>query len=507
MRRDVDLTPERREADPAARPPRAGRSAPGSRRSRVRFLLPVGIVLAVVVAAMGVPPTMALGAVIEDANDTAGEEPSEDSVAGPSLADAPELDAESTVDGLTSTLDETLGEVTDPIAPLPDPLDEDEPSEDDGGKRSDPPEEVPEEEPAEEPDEEPAGDEDAEDDEEEPAPVPARTAAVLTHLRSFDGGGTAPVLDVQTVSFLASPIVDYVDVPLGPRTTRDVIEALESVGASEDTIAEVLAPFPVAGLTRYSNDWGAPRHTPSFHAHKGTDLFASRGTPVIAAFDGVISKLGQNTAIGGNSVHLTAPDGTYLYYAHLDGFGPGIREGTLVDAGDVLGYVGDSGNARGTPPHLHFEVHPGGGEAVPPLPYLDGWLADARAEVQQLTQNPGGGGPVAASLAPPSNAGPAFGAFENAASERTPRTATLMLVVVLVGLGVTFRQRQRFAGMLASVTGTVAPVLGKIRPGLDERVMRSSSADAKREPAAPLDVLALFLAERGGDDVGGGTQT
>lgn len=506
MRRDADLTPERREADRTTRPLADGRSARQTRRSSKRALLPVGIAVVVAVAAMGVPPTSAFGAALESSGGTAVEEPSDDSLDDPSLEDDPELDGEGTIDGLTGTVNDTLEKETEPLDPILDPIIGDEDSPDDEGD-NEPPEEEEEEEtetteppPDEEaPEEEPAEEDETEEDETEE--VPTRTSYALQQLRTFDDAGQAPILDIEPVSFLAGPLIDYVDVPLGPRTTRDVIETLESIGASEDTLAGVLAPFPVAGLARYSNDWGAPRHTPYFHAHEGTDVFASRGTPVIAAFDGVITTVRENTSIGGNSVHLTAPDGTYLYYAHLDGFGPGIREGTLVDAGDVLGYVGDSGNARGTPPHLHIEVHPDGGEAVPPLPYLDQWLADARAKAQELVQGSEGGGPVAASVTPPAfGSSPGVGVFENAANERTPQTATLALVAVLGGLVIAIRQRRRFAGLLASASDTVAPVLGKIRPGLEDRILNHrSSSGAESAPAAPRDVLAPFLTDPGED--------
>ncbi|MFZ6002566.1 MAG: LysM peptidoglycan-binding domain-containing protein [Actinomycetota bacterium] len=119
---------------------------------------------------------------------------------------------------------------------------------------------------------------------------------------------------------------------------------------------------PVQGAMRHMNDWGFPRSGGRFH--EGNDLFAARGTPVVAVVGGTaVQKVG---AIGGKQVKLLGDDGTSYYYTHLDGFGPAGR----VKAGDLIGYVGSTGNAAGSSPHVHFEVHPGGGAAVNPFPLV-----------------------------------------------------------------------------------------------------------------------------------------
>lgn len=84
--------------------------------------------------------------------------------------------------------------------------------------------------------------------------------------------------------------------------------------------------------------------------------------------NGTITRTYEGLALGGKSLRLTAPDGTYYFYAHLDSFAPGIGAGTAVRAGQVIGYNGATGNAH--EPHLHFEIHPGGGAAVNPYPFL-----------------------------------------------------------------------------------------------------------------------------------------
>ena len=121
---------------------------------------------------------------------------------------------------------------------------------------------------------------------------------------------------------------------------------------------------PVQGGAKVLNDWGFPRSGGRFH--EGNDLFAGRGTPVVATVSG---EVGQTVGrLGGNQVKLFGDDGVGYYYTHLDRFGSKGR----VSAGTVIGYVGTTGNAAGGPPHLHFEIHPGGGAAVNPYPRLVG---------------------------------------------------------------------------------------------------------------------------------------
>jgi peptidoglycan hydrolase CwlO-like protein len=117
---------------------------------------------------------------------------------------------------------------------------------------------------------------------------------------------------------------------------------------------------PVDPPNSFTNDFGAPRVG---HTHQGNDIFAPYGTPIRAPFDGTASD--ASNSVGGLSVYVHGPAG-YVYNAHLSSFG---QMGS-VDAGDIIGYVGNTGNARYTPPHDHFEWHPGGGSAVTPYYYL-----------------------------------------------------------------------------------------------------------------------------------------
>ena len=124
-----------------------------------------------------------------------------------------------------------------------------------------------------------------------------------------------------------------------------------------------LRTFPVAGGARFSNDWSEAR--PGGREHRGNDLFAEEGTPLVAVDDGVV-RFGTDP-LGGNVAYLRGTDDTSYYYAHLVSFAGQNRS---VRAGETIGYLGRTGNAANTPPHVHFEVHPGGGAAVNPFDML-----------------------------------------------------------------------------------------------------------------------------------------
>ena len=122
------------------------------------------------------------------------------------------------------------------------------------------------------------------------------------------------------------------------------------------------SPLPEQHLT---DTWGAARS--QGRSHEGIDIFAARGTPIRATTQGIVSKVGENT-LGGRVVVVVGPGGAGHYYAHLEDYAD-ISPNDWVNAGDIIGYVGDSGNAKGTPPHVHYGIYISG-SAVNPYPLL-----------------------------------------------------------------------------------------------------------------------------------------
>jgi murein DD-endopeptidase MepM/ murein hydrolase activator NlpD len=135
--------------------------------------------------------------------------------------------------------------------------------------------------------------------------------------------------------------------------------------------------FPVYGPSSYIDTFGAARSDVSFH--HGDDIFGQLGQPLLAVADGTVFSVGWNK-IGGNRLWLLDGQGNQFYYAHLSAFSTAAVNGARVKAGEVIGFMGRTGDAEGTPYHLHFEVHPvsflylGYDGAVDPTPYLDAWL-------------------------------------------------------------------------------------------------------------------------------------
>ena len=150
------------------------------------------------------------------------------------------------------------------------------------------------------------------------------------------------------------------------RTTagaRTPVRARIAPGASP-----YLDVFPVAGEYSYSADFGAPRHQ---GRHEGVDIMADRGTPLVSVANGTVLRLSSTeSGLAGISVWLKRTDGTEYFYAHMNSIAAGLAEGSAVTAGQVIGTVGNTGDARYGATHLHFEVHPGGGSAADPYPHL-----------------------------------------------------------------------------------------------------------------------------------------
>ncbi len=178
------------------------------------------------------------------------------------------------------------------------------------------------------------------------------------------------------------------------------VRQLEQLGVSpEEAIRVGFGRFPIAGAASYVHDWLYPRYGPGFRFHLGTDVFAIYATPVRAPVDGIAHS--GNGALGGLYVKVAMSDGTFFYLAHLSGLVEGFVEGMAVETGDLVGYVGDSGNARGGAPHLHIEIHPRSGAPIDPKPVLDRFLAEAAQRLPEVIAyyQQQAGGTVAADLA------------------------------------------------------------------------------------------------------------
>jgi murein DD-endopeptidase MepM/ murein hydrolase activator NlpD len=136
--------------------------------------------------------------------------------------------------------------------------------------------------------------------------------------------------------------------------------------------------FPVYGPSSFTDTFGAFRGDVSGGWHHGDDIFAPLGAPVLAVASGTVFSVGWNE-IGGNRLWLRDGAGNLFYYAHLSAFSPLAVNGNHVEVGAVLGFVGNTGDAEGTPYHLHFEIHPvallglGYDGAVNPTSYLNAW--------------------------------------------------------------------------------------------------------------------------------------
>ena len=155
------------------------------------------------------------------------------------------------------------------------------------------------------------------------------------------------------------------------RLEAEEAERLEKAedGLSEGRLNGGSIACPVGKPRSFVDSYGAPRS--GGRSHKGTDIMAPRGTPIYAFESGEIVRMSTNR-LGGITLHLRGDSGKRYYYAHLDDYVENLSTGQRVEAGEQVGYNGDTGNAKGTPPHLHIEIRPGGGSNVNPYPYMRG---------------------------------------------------------------------------------------------------------------------------------------
>lgn len=159
---------------------------------------------------------------------------------------------------------------------------------------------------------------------------------------------------------------------------------LRSLGMSQDEVVrKVYPPFIHAGESQWIDTWGAPRYGPApgqIRTHEGQDVFCDYGDPVLAPEAGTLNN--SDGGLGGVTVRVVRPDGKYWYMAHLDAFNEEFSTGDSVEAGDVVGYCGNSGNAITTPTHTHFGFYDASGSKTSnPMKYLVRWLRQAESRL------------------------------------------------------------------------------------------------------------------------------
>jgi murein DD-endopeptidase MepM/ murein hydrolase activator NlpD len=136
---------------------------------------------------------------------------------------------------------------------------------------------------------------------------------------------------------------------------------------TKDPDKKLAMPIQDVSTKQITNTWHAPRD--GGRLHEGQDIFAPRGTSILSATEGYVVKIGENS-LGGQTVSVIGAGGRVYYYAHLEAYAPQLAEGDYVTTQTLLGYVGTTGNAAGTPPHLHFGVYESTRGAMNPLPLL-----------------------------------------------------------------------------------------------------------------------------------------
>jgi len=188
------------------------------------------------------------------------------------------------------------------------------------------------------------------------------------------GGGFVVVVLLLIVTGLGSAIAD--------KLTFYAHVARLSMQQPDSKLA---MPLQDVSKRQIADTWHAPRGTDRLH--EGQDIFAPKGTPILSATKGFVYNIGENN-LGGQTVSVIGAGGRIYYYAHLDAYAPGLAIGDPVNTRTVLGYVGTTGNAQGTPPHLHFGIYTSSG-AINPLPLLTDRTAPRMTNVapQRTTRN------------------------------------------------------------------------------------------------------------------------
>ena len=230
------------------------------------------------------------------------------------------------------------------------------------------------------------------------APVPAAPSKPVT--QAAHGDAATPVVPAAAHDGSAGAADEAASEPDG---TGYVPEGTSSIPPGGWTASPPIDParraqllsseyvFPVAGGSSFSNDWGGYRSDTGFH--QGIDLFSACGTPLVAVHEGTVGRMGWNR-LGGRRIWINDTNGNSFYYAHMSAYAAGLSEGMHVAPGTIIGYMGNTGDAQGTPCHLHLQVHPGGGWAVPPFEYVSVWLNRDTSAITSFAETVVGPPPV-----------------------------------------------------------------------------------------------------------------
>ena len=201
----------------------------------------------------------------------------------------------------------------------------------------------------------------------------ARAAAATTTTATAAPETTSTTVRSTTITVAVSTTTTTT---VAETTTTSVADTTTTTTTVADTTTTTVPPpaaggqaCPVDGFTSFTDTWAAPRS--GGRSHEGVDMLGARWTPLVAVESGTILRLGSG-GLGGVSIWLKATSGDQFYYAHLEALADGLRAGQAVQTGELIGYMGTSGNAPDSVPHLHFEYHPGGGGAANPYPLVKG---------------------------------------------------------------------------------------------------------------------------------------
>jgi murein DD-endopeptidase MepM/ murein hydrolase activator NlpD len=198
----------------------------------------------------------------------------------------------------------------------------------------------------------------------------AATSTTTTVAETTTPPPTTPAAETTTTVAKTTTTVADTTTSTAAETTTTVTDTTTSTAAETTTTVPGSIGgqvCPIDGFTSFSDTFGAARS--GGRTHEGVDMIAERWTHIVAIESGTIYQLKEG-GLGGTTIWLHSDSGDSYYYAHLEAWADGLSEGQHVDAGELIGYVGTSGNAPDWLPHLHFEYHPDHGPAVDPYPLV-----------------------------------------------------------------------------------------------------------------------------------------